>query len=377
MAAAVDIARERQKAGIEPLPVLPPEWNQKSFLRTVVKDKKYPERLTNLERHVTRQLRGEVAKASMGESSGARGGYLAPPEFSLKLFNSVKSSSIMWGRTQRVPMASTVTTCPRPRYENVSTSGVSPWFGGITFTCGSFGGEGPQGSTYLAETEPQFGSVELKVCEVVGMLVVSNQFVADLSDEGEEELATMFGRAAAWAFDWLCFNGTGANNLQPLGIINSPALITNTRTTHNKITEQDLTAMDDNLADVCWENAIWACSPSAFGQISQVSGYTVNQYPGRADIPNQAGWLTGKPVVITEKLPALGKTGDVLLFDPTFYVIGDRGQCIIDASSEALFSTMQTVFRVWLRADGKPLLSNSVTLANGDSVSAYVALTAP
>jgi HK97 family phage major capsid protein len=69
------------------------------------------------------------------------------------------------------------------------------------------------------------------------------------------------------------------------------------------------------------------------------------------------------PLFVTEKLPALGTTGDLLLTDPSLYIIGDRMAVMIDVSDPGPgFRTNQSWFNVWLRQDAMPLTSGIITL---------------
>jgi HK97 family phage major capsid protein len=122
--------------------------------------------------------------------------------------------------------------------------------------------------------------------------------------------------------------------------------------------------------------AIWVVTQSALSQLLQLNDGT-----GRAMwLPNDGvqnlversgyalGSLMGFPVFATEKLPALGTKGDLMLIDPQLYVIGDREEIIIDLSREAtlaVFQKNQSVIRIVRRVDGQPVLSQFVTLQDG------------
>ena len=69
---------------------------------------------------------------------------------------------------------------------------------------------------------------------------------------------------------------------------------------------------------------------------------------------------------MTEKLPALGTNGDLMLVDRSFYVIGDR-EYVLAASPHKNFLMNQIVLRVVSRFDGQPLLDKKVTLQDGTS----------
>jgi hypothetical protein len=64
--------------------------------------------------------------------------------------------------------------------------------------------------------------------------------------------------------------------------------------------------------------------------------------------------LFGRPVLFTEKLPALGTAGDVLLCDFSKYIVADTGTLEIAASDQYAFNTNQITFRIIQRVDGQP-----------------------
>ena len=85
------------------------------------------------------------------------------------------------------------------------------------------------------------------------------------------------------------------------------------------------------------------------------------------------GFLFGRPVFVSEKVPAYGTKGDLSLLDPSLYVIGDRMQLEVAASEHVNFLKNQMTWRVVERVDGQPWLEKAVTLADGAStVSPFV-----
>jgi hypothetical protein len=79
-------------------------------------------------------------------------------------------------------------------------------------------------------------------------------------------------------------------------------------------------------------------------------------------------------MVVTEKLPALGTLGDLVLIDPYLMLIGERS-LLINASQHVQFTKNQTTFRITLRADAQPAIDKAVTLQDtATQVSAFVAL---
>ncbi len=376
----VDLERERTRAGVRVSqsldspsstpPSLSKGWSWKSTLRTVFKSRLSPHTLSQEERRASQWM--VRRKAAMNEMSGVAGGYLVPPEFYARLLNVLEPHSILWDRAQRVPMTSGMMEVPKPNWETSGSSSgttpTAPWFGGLLFFCGSQAG----GAT-LAETEPSFGQVALRPCDVIGQVVMSNQWINDLDDAGEEEFIKLLGRAAAWYADWMFLRGLGADSEQPVGVINSPAFYAVARAGADHIVQADVIKMAAGMIPSGWTNAIWAVSPSGLEEVLKLTSYQPNQYAA-GQHPGQCGWLFGRPLFVTDALPAIGTKGDIIFIDPTLYVIGDRQVCIVDASTEVLFNKQQTVMRVWLRIDGKPLPSGTMTMTNGGTAGAFVGL---
>jgi HK97 family phage major capsid protein len=77
--------------------------------------------------------------------------------------------------------------------------------------------------------------------------------------------------------------------------------------------------------------------------------------------------LLNLPIVVTEKTPALGTKGDVLLADLSQYAIGLRSDVIVEASRHAGWSTDSTYYRSVLRADGAGTWSKPQTPKAGST----------
>lgn len=313
-----------------------------------------------------------VTKAAMGEESGTAGGYLVPQDFTFKLMDVISEESFIWPRANRIPMDSGEIQVPKIDVETATGStGASPMFGGVTFKWGS--GQAP------TETEPKFRSMSLKAWDLLGYAIVSNQYLMDTGPQGEDALIRLFGKAAAWYAEYAFLQGSGADQLMPLGVLNAPAAIVtggsasqNGRKTANQIVVDDIAAMAAHLLPYSWKGALWACSPTCLAQIIKISSYFINL---EAHEEANVGTLLTRPVFVTDKLASLGTQGDLILFDPWLYTIGQRSQVLIDVSPHASFASFQTNFRIWLRLDGKPQVSKSITLQdNSTVVSPYVVL---
>lgn len=329
-----------------------------------------------------------VEKASLSELSGARGGYLLPQDYSDALLESIAEMSFIYPRATVIPMFSADMQAPRFDAETLQTAGISPLLGGVEFRWGA--------EDAPLETEPTFRAGAFHAWDLLGYCTVSNQWLQDAGAiqatpesprpsahallQAEHYLIRLFGRAAAWYAEYAFLRGTGAAQQMPLGIVPSPATIAVARAGAGAIAIADIAGMTSRLLPYSWMNGIWACSPTALAQIQLLTQYTINEYvePREDGIwrkPRPCGMLSTLPLFITDKLPPLGSRGDLVLFDPSLYIIAQRMEVVVDVSPDDLFQTNQTVYRIWLRLDGKPMTSSTIRLPDtSTTVSPFVVL---
>lgn len=322
-----------------------------------------------------KQYTGAVAKSAMGETSGSVGGFTLPVEYSTALMATLEENSFIYPRANIIPMGSAQTLCPMIDATTVpAAAGTSPFFGGVKFGWGF--AQAP------AETaEMKFRQVAMTAWDLLGYGLVSNQWLQD-TPGGDDVLIRTLGRAAAWSAEYAFLNGTGAANLMPLGMLKSPALISATRAGGNHIVQADVAKMWGSLLPSSIPRAVWAVSCTAVEDLVKITSYSPNEYNQVTGDPNfsgSAGTIYTRPVYVTEKLPALGTVGDIMLIDPSLYAVGSRQECLVDITDQepTAFTKNQSMFRVWMRMDGMPQLSSTVTLQDKATVvSAYVALAA-
>jgi HK97 family phage major capsid protein len=331
-------------------------------------DRKY------LEQHYKSEFVGYSAKAALAESSGITGGYTVPPDFYRQLLAIVAENTFIRPRAWVQPMGSATLQFPYLDITTAQSAGVSPFFGGVQM----YWTEEAQTRT---ETEPQFKMMELKAHELSGYSVSSNVLLQDSAFGLEKFLMTLFGQAVAWFEEYAFLQGNGVG--KPMGILNAPATISSggaggSRLNANQIQYADVATLWSKLLPASWNNAIWSFSPTCVPQLLQLKDganravfISIDQGAVKAPTWN----LLGRPAIPTEKQPALGTKGDLMLYDPRFYVIGDRMQIEIAASEHVNFLKNQMTWRVVERVDGQPWLEKAITLQDGSSqVSPFVVL---
>lgn len=308
-----------------------------------------------------------VEKTAMAESSGTLGGYLVPQQLSTVLLRSLAEKGFIYPRALVTDMTTKELLLPKVRTDS-AVAGQSPFQGGVSFSWST------QEGGLITETEPSFAMDSMVAWSLQGFLAMSNPFLADAGPETEGLLVELLARGASWQAEYAFLQGTGAPNLMPLGMLNSAACLNVARTTSSQVKVDDIANMAAKMIPEGWKHAIWACTPSVLAQIAKIASFQVTQGANIGD--GSAGSLMTRPLFVTEKLPTLGLTGDLMFFDPSMYVIGSRQEVVVDADPHSLFQNNQTLFRVWLRIGGMPWLNNEVTLADGTTASSIVALAA-
>jgi HK97 family phage major capsid protein len=319
---------------------------------------------------------GVRMKAPMSEQSGSTGGYTVPPDFYQQLLAVIAENTFIRPRAWVQPMASATLQFPYLDVTTVQSAGVSPFFGGVQM----YWTEEAQTRT---ETEPAFKMMELKAHELSGYSVSSNVLLADAAFGLEKFLFTLFGQAIAWFEEYAFIAGNGVG--KPIGMAVCPAAISTGgaagatgRQNANQIVYADVATMWSKLLPASWQKAIWCFSPTCVPQLLQLKdganrAIFVSIDQGATKSPN---WnLLGRPAIPTEKNPAMGTKGDLILIDPSLYVIGDRMQIEVAASEHVNFLKNQMTWRVVERVDGQPWLEKAITLQDATSqVSPFVVL---
>jgi HK97 family phage major capsid protein len=322
-----------------------------------------------LEKHYGSRFNEWTQKAALGESSGAAGGYTVPPEFYQSLMQVVAENTFIRPRAFVMPMAGASLQIPYLDITTVQSAGVSPFFAGVQMYWTA------EAQT-RTETEPQFKQLELKAWELSGYSVSSNVLLQDSVIGLEKFLMTLFAKAIAWFEEYAFLQGNGVG--KPQGMLGCGAALAKNRDTANQVSFNDLATMWSKLLPASWGSAVWTFSPSVVPQLLQLKdganrAIFISIDQGITKAPNWS--LLGRPAFPTEKVPALGTKGDLMLLDPSLYVVGDRMSVEVAASEHVNFLKNQMTWRVVERVDGQPWVEKAITLQDGATqVSPFVVL---
>jgi HK97 family phage major capsid protein len=308
-------------------------------------------------------------KAALGESSGVTGGYTVPTQFSEQIQQLMAEDTFIRPRAFVQPMTSAVMQIPYLDITTAQSAGTSAFFGGMQATWTA------EAQT-RTEYEPQFKQLELRPWELSAYSVSSNVLLQDSAIGLEKFLMQLFAKVLGWTEEYAFLQGGGVG--KPQGMLTCPALIAVTRASAGKISYADVANIISRLLPSSLQRAIWVIHPYGLidlVQLKDAAGRVVWVDAMGGAQKGVPGFLFGRPVFVSEKVPTYGTKGDLSLLDPGLYVIGDRMGLEVAASEHVNFLKNQMTWRVVERVDGQPWIEKAITLADGAStVSPFVTI---
>jgi len=214
----------------------------------------------------------------------------------------------------------------------------------------------------------KWGRMRLQLHKLTALFYATDEELADARIALEPQFTKGAGRAISFKVNEAMLTGTGAG--MPLGVLNSPALITvplELNQEPNTILHKNINKMYHRMHPVLRSNAVWLAHPNLIEQLEYIVfiNDTVNNHPiymppgGLTERP--FGVLKGRPVIPCEYCFDYGQRGDIIFADYSQYAMlrkagGDGG--IKSASSmHVRFLFEEMAFRFSFRIDGQPLWS--------------------
>jgi HK97 family phage major capsid protein len=298
------------------------------------------------------------------EGTGSAGGFLVPTEYSTQLITIAGEGAIVRPRATLWPMGRRQLNVPSLDYVTGGGEHKTAFYAGVRM-------QWTEESAPKPETEPKFKQLQLVVHKLAGLTYVEDELSEDSAIPIGTILTSLFGGAMRWEEDFAFLQGDGVG--KPLGILNANATIAVPRAGAGAVTYVDIVNMLTQLLPGA--NPVWVYGSTVLPQLLQLQDpaghYIFIVGDATKKMPDS---LMGYPAIRTEKLPALGATGDILLADFKYYYIGDRKAITIAYSEHYRFPYDETTWRVEERIDGQPCLSDPIPLQDGNTVSPFVIL---
>ena len=226
---------------------------------------------------------------------------------------------------------------------------------------------------------PKTRQIELSAKKLAIFSKMSNELVAD-APEFETQLRETLTKGIGWQLDLDLLTGSGAG--KPLGVLKDPALIVVAKESGqaaSTVVYDNLTKMFARLHPASVSKAVWVANSTTIPQLLQLSlavGTGGSHIPVMTEGSDGQFRMLTRPVLFTEKVPALGAEGDILLADFSQYVVGMRAEVVLEKSMHVGWQTDESGYRVILRADGQGRWSQAMTPKNGSSMSWCITLAA-
>jgi HK97 family phage major capsid protein len=312
------------------------------------------------------------AVLGMNETVPADGGFLVQQDLQAGILRRMYETGELLRRVRKIPVSANSNGIKINALAESSRATGSRW-GGVQ------GYWIEEGGTKIA-SRPQFRQIKLELNKLAALGYATDELLQDtaaldavMTDSFRDEL-TFLAEAAV-------LTGTGAG--QPLGILNSGALITVTAETGQEAATIDylnVIKMWARLYGPSKRSAVWIANADITPSLMTMSmGIGTGGMPvwmpagGIANAPFET--LMGRPIIDVEYSPTLGTIGDLLLIDPEQYLWIDKGGIQQATSIHVAFVTDETAFRAVFRCDGAPAWEAPLTPFQGTATrSPFVAL---
>jgi HK97 family phage major capsid protein len=227
----------------------------------------------------------------------------------------------------------------------------------------------------VSSSKPTFRTINLDLNKVAALVYATDELLADATAM-ESWIVNNVPNELRFLVEDSIIDGDGVG--KPLGILQSGALVSATRTDASEIDAADIARM--------WaarypgvNDYVWFANSAIMPQIYQLQVGNVPVFQsGLAGYTNAPyGTIFGRPVIENEYCPYLGTVGDLLLASPSQYALITKGGIQAASSIHVKFDYDETAFRFIYRVDGQPVWASAVTAFDGTaSISPFVALAA-
>jgi HK97 family phage major capsid protein len=319
------------------------------------------------------QITGKAA-TGLGEGVPSDGGFLVQMDMAGELLRRTYETGVLASRVRRIPISANANGL-RINAINETSRACGSRYGGLQLYWLDEAGT-------KTASKPEFRQMELNLKKLTGLVYATDELLQDAAAL-QSLLMQVFPEEFAFVVDHSILHGTGAG--QPLGVLNSGA-----RVTVAKEVGQGATIMFENIVNMwsrMWSrsraNAIWLINQDIEPQLMSMS---LSVGTGGVPVYMPAGGLSGqpyatlmgRPVIAHESTQTLGTEGDIILIDPSQYLMIDKGGLQQASSIHVQFIYDETVFRFVMRLDGQPTWNAALTPRTGsaNTLSPYVTLAA-
>lgn len=323
------------------------------------------ENMTASDRDVLKPMipQGGIKGAATGLNTdvGSDGGFLVSQDRSSTVLQRAYQVGEILSRLSPIPISATSNGIVLPAIDETSRADNSRYGGIVSAWLG-------QGNS-ISSGKPKFRPMDLKLRKVGAFVYATDELLAD-ARALEAWVNKYLPLELKFRVEDAVVNGTGAN--QPLGVLNSGAVITVTRSQSSRILSDDLRAMVNRMWAPLWGSAVFLVDQSTLGEFDLLAvpvgtgGQLDPSYKPAGSTPGQKyATYKGIPIVPVEYCAALGTSGDIVLVSFDEYTLIDKGDIKSDVSLHVAFLTDEQVYRFMYRVDGQCNWNAALTPKSG------------
>ncbi|MEI9995102.1 MAG: phage major capsid protein [Rhizomicrobium sp.] len=315
-----------------------------------------------------------LVEATLGsnETIAEDGGFLVEKDIADGLLARTFDIAQIAGRARRIPISAKSNGLKINALKDDNRATGSRWGGMQTYWIG----EGDS----LTPTRPKFRQMNLQLKKLGGLLYATSEMLQD-STALAGVISEAFPEEFAFMVDDAMFEGSG--DAKPLGFMNAGCKVTVAKETGQdakSIVYANITKMFARLPARSIPKAEWWINQDCFPALQALQlvigtgGVPVYLPPGGLS-QSPFGTLLGRPVMPIEYCNTLGTEGDIVLADPTNYVMIDKGDIQYATSIHVAFVSDEQAFRFIYRVDGQPVDDKPITPFKGtDKQSTFITL---
>ncbi len=232
----------------------------------------------------------------------------------------------------------------------------------------------------VTATKPKWRRIQLTLNKLMATFYATEEVLMDASVLAAEATAA-YNEEMSFKLDDAIIRGTGSG--QPLGVLNSPVLVSVAKETAQAaatVQYENIVKMYARMPARSKRSAVWFVNDDTMPQLQLMTlaigtaGVPVYLPPGAAS-EAPYGTIMGRPVIPIEQCATVGTVGDIIFADLSQYKLATKGGIQQASSIHVAFLTAENVFRFMYRVDGQPARSTPMTPFKGSStLSPFVVL---
>jgi len=313
------------------------------------------------------RMSGDEQKA-LSEGTDTAGGFLVPPDIQAEMLVRTAQMAVIRSRARVQATSRDILKWPMVQAATATAGGVSSG-GGSIFSSGFVGGWAGE-TPVFSDTDAVFGSMDIPIKKLRVATRLSNDFISDAVVNILSFLAQNGSENMALVEDLGFINGDGTS-LQPMGLLNSPGILstnitTGFLTTHVLVNDTTHPGPPGALIDLVYSlppqyasrsTTSWLMRRTIEGKIRKyVDGAGRYLWPAMTQSAFGAveHTLMGYPIANSDFVPSDGTATStpVIFGDLNGYIIGQRAQITSTVLRERFADTDQTGIILWERVGG-------------------------